>query len=202
MNSNRGIVANQTLRRNFTIQEECQHSYDDAEASLKTAQKVAGALRRAIMDMKKMRRALEKMRRSEKTRQALNAKAEKAMEGDVENRLAKCLGGRTAISKAVTMSDPLVIQNFKEFQSKKEMKVCKDPLKELCAGMSDAARPFCVRKGRHVLRLLVKNEESRLVFERTIHCFKEQCMASSSQKSLPLNKIVQNMLSMNMAEIV
>lgn len=168
------------------LKEDCQSSFDDAEACLKTCQKVAGSLRRAIMDMKKLRRALNKMRKSEKTRKALNAKAMAAADGDSENRMAKCLGGRTALSKAVTMSDPLILQQFKEVLGKKEMRVVKEPANELLSGMHDATYPFCVRRGRHVLKYLVKPDEKRAVLERTVGQFKEKCLKDGQDKNLPL----------------
>ena len=138
--------------------------------------------------MKKLRRALEKMRKSEKTRQALNAKAEAAADGESDNKMAKCLGGKTAINKAVTMADPMILQQFKEVLSRREIRICKDPQKELCSGLVDSQYPFCVRKGRHVLKFLVKDNAARDVFERTVNAFKDQCNAAAKgAKSLHLS---------------
>lgn len=72
------------------------------EKALKSSQKAASALRRAVHDMRKMRTALTKLRVSLKNKK-------KVGDEDERNKIAKGLAGRTSIAKNVNMTDPVVI---------------------------------------------------------------------------------------------
>lgn len=127
--------------------------------------------------MKKMRTALTKLRSSLQNKK-------KASEDEDHNKLARTLQGRTNLAKSVSMSDPLLIQGIKEILQQKEIRMLKDPVQELVNGSSDAARPFCIRKGRNILKLLVKSDEARGVLEKTVNAFRETLLSGQKEKNV------------------
>lgn len=156
--------------------------YDEVEKSLKACQKVCTALRRAIHDMKKLRVALTKLLASQKSRK----EKDMADAANGANKLAKTLAGRTSIQKSVNMTDPMILQCFKDVLQAKEIRMVKDVNEELTGGASDASRPYCLRKGRNILKFMVKNDVSRAVLERTIDSFRETLLQGTSNKSVCL----------------
>ena len=127
--------------------------------------------------MRKMRTALTKLRSSLQNKK-------KVSEDEEHNKLARSLQGRTNLAKSVSMSDPLLIQGIKEVLQQKEIRMLKDPLAEMVNGSSDAARPFCIRRGRNILKFLVKSDEARGVLEKTVNAFRDTLLAGPSNKNV------------------
>ena len=71
----------------------------------------------------------------------------------------------------------------------KEIRVIKDPANELVNGVSDASRPFVIRKGRNVMKILAKQDDVRAVLERTVDSFRDKLLSGSSDKAVPLGWI-------------
>ena len=138
---------------------------------------MATALRRAVHDMKKMRTALTKLQNSKKNKQNKD---------DQEDKIARTLNGRTSIAKAVGMNDPMILQCIKEVIQHREIRMVKDPAAELVNGITDAARPFCIRKGRNIMKHLVKADDARVVLEHTINSFREKLLSEGNDKGLTL----------------
>ena len=102
------------------------------------------------------------------------------------SKLQRTLAGRTSIQKSVNMTDPLILQGFKEVLGSKEIRMVKDVNEELTGGVCDACRPYCLRKGRNILKFMVKNDQARSVLERTIDSFRETLLTGNSNKSVCL----------------
>ena len=127
--------------------------------------------------MKKMRTALTKLQNSKKNKQDKD---------DQEGKIARTLNGRTSIAKSVGMNDPMLLQCIKEVIQHREIRMIKDPDAELVNGVTDAARPFCLKKGRNIMKYLVKSDDARSVLDRTINNFRDKLMSSGSDKAVNL----------------
>ena len=162
---------------NHAVQEMCEQAMEDSKNSLKAAQLACQSLRRAVQDMRGLRKALKKMKPVPASTDDDNSKAKNVM------------NGRTNLSlgKAVNLTDPQLLQGFKEILPKREIRTVKDP-KEL-VGFAEAARPFLVRKGRSVLRLLAKTDAHRTMLDNTIENFRQTVVKSQDTKSVRLVKV-------------
>lgn len=63
----------------------------------------------------------------------------------------------------------------------------KDATASFANGSCDAARAFSVKRGRNILKQLVKDEASRAVLENTLQEFKQKLLSSSSDKAVSLD---------------
>ena len=127
--------------------------------------------------MKKMRTALTKLQNSKKNKQNKD---------DQEGKIARTLNGRTSIAKAVGINDPMLLQCIKDVIQHREIRMIKDHAAELVNGVTDAARPFCIRKGRNIMKCLVKSDDARSVLERTINNFRDKLLSNGSDKAVTL----------------
>lgn len=91
------------------------------------------------------------------------------------------LNGRTNLNKAISDSDPDVFKNFKALQGRRPMRAIKDST-ELSSGDADLAQPFVLRKGRNLLKFLLKDETQRGILEVTFNKFKADVKSGSETK--------------------
>ena len=140
----------------------------------------AASLRRAVGDMAKLKKGLEKVRKQAAT---AKAKAEKA--GARDPAASRALAGRTNFSKSVTAADPKVLQTFKTFSAKRAIRIVKDAA-ELVNGTSDSSLPFAMKKGRNLNKLLVKDASLRGNLDATLQQFCTQVEAGKDNKSVTL----------------
>lgn len=147
-----------------------------------TALQLCGSsLRRAVQDMGKMGKALEKVRK-QMNRQKANAGADAAA-------AQRSLVGRTNFTKVLGSSDPKIMQSFKTLLQKRPMKQVKD-VEELSNGTCDSELPFKMAKGRGLNKLLVKDASIRGNLEATIQEFAKKVEAAKDCKTLLLDGVV------------
>ena len=154
---------------------------EEMQKACKAAQVTAASLRRAITDMRKMRKSLDKTRKQAQAKNAARGEGRAAPEDKVKN----ILQGRTNLTKCVGSNDPPILQKFKEAMAKKPMTAVKDP-KELSDCPTQSVNCFVVRKGRNIMRFLCKTDEVRDIMTRTVAQFKEKLLTSSSEKAVSL----------------
>ena len=167
-----------------SLQEQAQSLADGTTRGIKAVQKVAAALRRAVVDMRRMRKSVDKLRKQKK------AKAENST-GEPSNRIKNVLKGRTALSKAVDDTDPKILHKFKEVLNARPMRVIKDPGSDLCNGVADISRCYVIKKGRNIMKVLLRDEEQRAIFESTVNQFRTKFTSSASNKAVPLGAVGQ-----------
>ena len=157
---------------------------EDSRNNLKAAQLACQSLRRAVQDMKGLRKALKKMKPVPASTDQDNAKAKNVM------------NGRTNLSlgKAVNLTDPPLIQGFKEILPKREIRTVKDP-KDL-VGFTEAARPFLIRKGRNVVRLLAKTDTHKAMLENTVEQFRQSVVSTKSVRLVKVQSSVCKLLKL------
>ena len=149
----------------------CPAGPQDACSAL---QLCAASLRRAVADMAKMRKALEKVRKQV-------AKAKSTDDGAASRALA----GRTNFTKVLTDQDHPVLRTFKQLMAKRPMRQVKDA-EELANGTSDSSLPFIIKKGRGLSKLLVKDANLRGSLEATLQQFCKKLEAEPDSKSVLL----------------
>ena len=91
------------------------------------------------------------------------------------------MAGRTSLAKSVNMTDPMCLQTIKDILGKRDVKTVKD-ISEL--QVQDASRPFLIKKGRHILRALAKQESQRTLLENTVQEFRKTTMGGSADKNV------------------
>lgn len=140
----------------------------------------AASLRRAVQDMHKMKKAVEKLRKQA-------AKQEKKTEDGTDAAARRVLAGRANFSKTLSSSDPVIIQTIKNLLQRRPMKQVKD-VEELTNGTADSSLPFVLKKGRGLSKQLVKDAATRGNLEATLQEFAKKVDASKDNKSMFLGR--------------
>ena len=140
----------------------------------------AASLRRAVADMTKLKKGLEKVRK-----QAAAAKAKAEKSGAHDPAASRALAGRTNFSKSVTASDPMVLQTFKVCTAKRAIRIVKDA-GELVNGTADSSIPFAMKKGRTLSKQLVKDASLRGNLDATLQEFCKKVESGPDSKSVIL----------------
>ena len=170
----------------LAVKDQCAVVHETITKALGACNTTAAALRRAVADMRKLRKShtkQEKLRKKQSDKD--KSKDTDGLTEDAANKVKNVLQGRTNLAKAVNISDPPILQSIKDILSKREMKWHKDPSTELTCPTT-ASRCWGCRKGRNIARWLVKEEYLREVFEKTVENFRSTLVASSSSKAVTL----------------
>lgn len=137
--------------------------------------------------MGKMRKAIEKARKQKKAKGPVQPAPAEGQESD--SAASRALVGRTNFSKVLLDSDPPIIKHFRSHCSKRPMRAVKGP-EELTAGNADSSVPFVVRKGRNILKLLLKDHDLKGDLEATLQAFDKKLEAGSDERSAFLGGLV------------
>lgn len=146
------------------------------EEACTALQLCAAALRRAVQDMGKLKKALEKMRKQASRTRPTNGGGEDAA-------ATRVLVGRTNFQKSLSPNDPEILRSIKTLLTKRPMKTVKDT-EELTNGTCDSALPFVMRKGRGLAKLLVKDAALRGSLDATAQEFCKMLEGGTESKSV------------------